>query len=113
MTNEQIEQYRQIIANAPERATHVDENGIYHTHRKNLTWFKYSIPNGGFTVIHADNLDDLRSLDDLRDKIAQHDELERLREKVKRLEDSICVAEGLLPDASYNFYLQRVEELSK
>lgn len=67
---EQIEQYREILNNAPEGATHADYNGIY--------YFPECYEYAGIPA--ARDLEDIRTIVKQHDRIA---ELERERDELK------------------------------
>lgn len=88
VTNEQIQQYREIVDNAPEGATHVDTDGCYikqldyeYYFAETVTYFHWGedwvqAPNPVFLI--------MQSLDNLRTIIAQHDEIQRLRDMINK-----------------------------
>ena len=82
MTNEQL---REIINNAPEGATHVDDVNEYWslTTDQNKTWVK----NRGWIVLNANGYS-FRSLADLREILALREQNEKLTEWVACIADS-------------------------
>jgi len=95
MTNEQIAELKRIVDGAPNGATHVEiiedeaseywlldsETNLWHCHKDpsdpNRAW-RIGIPELTVESIH--------SIENLRTIIAQHEEIERLRESVSALE---------------------------
>ena len=68
--SEQIEQYRKIIADAPEGATHADYNGIY--------YFPECYEYAGIPAA--------RDLEDIRTIVKQHDRIAELERDELKLE---------------------------
>ena len=102
-TNEQIEQYRKIVADAPEGATHYSE----HIKSKNST--QYFIRHGDFIwhtwwdsrnkwfVADEEELSEfnsIHSLDDIRAIIAMRDENAALRDAVKHIGNMFDMDDG-------------------
>lgn len=63
---ETLEQLKEIVKNSPEKATHVDNLGSYLKQNKNRDWFTWTCKHGGHRVIYTSNLDNLRSLSDIK-----------------------------------------------
>lgn len=95
LANEQIQQYREIVENAPDGATHYSESVSgkslaqeYFRYEEDMsvlacwhTWCKYN----GWCDADEEQLmefNKIRSLDNLRTIIAQHDEIQQLRKQL-------------------------------
>ena len=87
MTNEQINQLREVVESAPEGATGFSECGCYLSRsvmaREELF---FGGVNKEWMPVPLPNKFDRRSLEDLKQIIADHDEKQRLRERVTELE---------------------------
>lgn len=98
--NEQIEEYRQIVAGAPKGATHYAPNMPYFAYNNSGNWMWYE-PNvlGGFCWFTAEGFklkytSDFQSLDTLRQIIDLHDENQELRDAVKHIGNMFDMDDG-------------------
>ena len=103
LTHEQIEQYREIVKNAPKGATHVDA-GEYMRHVVRGDWQWFSVISGWSDETKPEGL--TQSLDNLRTIIAQHD-------RIAELERELEIAERHLLDDAFQWYVEDVEQLRK
>lgn len=82
-----------ILDNAPEGATHVDDAGVYYKYVKDKQrWFAYTDKKGGFDIYQACNIFNLRSLEDVKD-------LSMLRKQRREALDHLYSEDE---DSSYN-----------
>lgn len=92
-TNEQIEQYRKIVADAPEGATHFSScTKTYMRYSKLLGWNLNLQNDGVYRTREIDQFNSIHCLDDLRAIIALHDENEALKQRAEKAE---CIVKSM------------------
>lgn len=100
-TTEQIEQYRKIVADAPQGATHYSNHlgeklraEEYLKYSDDAGWFIHNHKAWVDVLCEIDQFNSIHCLDDLRAIIALHDENAALRDAVKHIGNMFDMDDG-------------------